>query len=127
MRGRGRGDPGGRCGTCGERGAATVLTLAMAGVLLFVTSALGVIGGIVVTQRRSQAAADLAALAGATALQEGAAACSAAATVARANEARLVRCTVSGQEVRVLVESPGPRAVGRSFDLSAEARAGPAP
>lgn len=110
-----------------ERGAATLLTLAMAGVLLFVTSALGVVGGLVVTQRRSQAAADLAALAGAHGLQRGRDACRAAADVAAANGAALVGCDVTGREVMVRVRVRGPEAIGRTFDLTARARAGPAP
>lgn len=110
-----------------DRGAATLLTVAMAGVLLFVTSALGVVGGLVVTQRRSQAAADLAALAAATGLQKGHDACGAAADVASANGGALVGCVVSGREVVVQVRVRGPEALGRTFDLTARARAGPAP
>lgn len=110
-----------------ERGAATLLTLTMAGVLLFVTSALGVVGGLVVTQRRSQAAADLAALAGAHGLQLGREACHVAADVAAANGGALVGCGVTGREVVVRVRVRGPEAAGRAFDLTAQARAGPAP
>jgi uncharacterized membrane protein len=55
----------------GERGAATILVIAMAGVLLLVGSALGVVQAMVVAHRRAQAAADLAALAGASASMRG--------------------------------------------------------
>lgn len=110
-----------------DRGAATLLTLAMAGVLLFVTAALGVVGGLVVTQRRSQAAADLAALAAANGLRLGRDACRAAADVAAANGGALVGCVVTGHEVVVRVRVRGPEAIGRTFDLTARARAGPAP
>lgn len=109
-----------------ERGAATLLVVAMAGLLLFVTSALGVVGGLVVTQRRSQAAADLAALAGASARQEGRDPCAAAAAVATANHGVLAGCDVAGQVVLVRVRVAGPTAIGRTFELSARARAGPA-
>lgn len=119
--------PGGADRPHDDRGAATLLVLAMAGVVLFVTSALGVVGGLVVTQRRSQAAADLAALAGAQGLQVGRDACRAAADVAAANGGTLVGCDVSGHEVAVRVRVRGPQAIGRTFDLTASARAGPAP
>ena len=53
-------------GTRGDRGGATVLVVAMAGVLMFVMGGLAAAGGLVTAQRRAQAAADLAALAGAS-------------------------------------------------------------
>ncbi|QIK74624.1 pilus assembly protein TadG-related protein [Nocardioides piscis] len=55
-----------------ERGAATVLVLVVAGILMFVGLALAGAASLVVTQRRAQAAADLAALAGAGAAVSGA-------------------------------------------------------
>jgi secretion/DNA translocation related TadE-like protein len=117
----------GGAGRRDDRGAATLLTLAMAGVLLFVTAALGVVGGLVVAQRGSQAAADLAALAGASAIQQQRDACAAASEVATANGGRLVDCAVSGQEVLVQVRVAGPAPAGRSFHLTARSRAGPGP
>ena len=48
-----------------QRGSATLLVLAMAGVLLLVGSALGVVAAMVRAHRVAQSAADLAALAGA--------------------------------------------------------------
>ena len=66
----------------GERGAATILVVAMAGVLMFVMTGLAAAGGLVTAQRRAQAAADLAALAGASHLDE---ACAEAGEVAAAN------------------------------------------
>lgn len=106
-----------------EQGAATVLVVAMAGVLMFVTAALGVTGGLVTAQRRAQAAADLAALAGADALDDDA--CRTARRLARANGAALDVCEVHGFEVRVSVSVPGPTLPGRDLRVSAEARAGP--
>jgi secretion/DNA translocation related TadE-like protein len=109
-----------------ERGAATVLAVAFLGVLLLVGCTLGVVGAMVVAHRTAQSAADLAALAGAGAIADGAAPCPAAARLATANEARLEECTVSASEVTVVVTVAGPRWLGQPHDLTARARAGPA-
>ena len=109
-----------------ERGAATLLVVTVVGLLLFVLGALGVVGGIVLAQRQAQAAADLAALAGAAAIGDGADGCGRAAALAEANDASLLDCAVDGSEVTVRVGVSGPRAVGRRWDVSAQARAGPA-
>ena len=108
-----------------ERGAATVLVLAFLGLLLFVGAALGVVGALVRAHRAAQSAADLAALAGAAALARGEDPCAAAASVAAANGAVVAACTPDGHEVRVTAEVGGPRWLGQSADLTAEARAGP--
>ncbi|KRF37288.1 Rv3654c family TadE-like protein [Nocardioides sp. Soil805] len=110
-----------------ERGAATLLVVAAAGLLLFLGLALGGVSALVVAQRRVQSAADLSALAGATAAVEGGDACAAAAGTARANGADLVGCVRSGDSVRVAVTVPGVAVPGGSRDVTAEARAGPAP
>jgi secretion/DNA translocation related TadE-like protein len=109
-----------------ERGAATVLVLAFLGLLLFVGAALGVVGALVRAHRSAQSAADLAALAAASALARGDDPCVAAASVASANGADLVSCAPDGLEARVGVEVAGPRWLGQTADLQAEARAGPA-
>ncbi|MEO9322731.1 Rv3654c family TadE-like protein [Nocardioides sp. C4-1] len=108
-----------------DRGAATLLTVALAGLLLFVGAALGVVGALLVAHRTAQAAADLAALAAAETAARGGDACGAAATIATANDAALTSCVVRGREVRVGVEVTGPRWLGQTGDLVAEARAGP--
>lgn len=108
-----------------ERGAATVLVLAFLGLLLFVGAALGVVGALVRAHRAAQSAADLAALAGAAALARGEDPCAAAASVAAANGAVVTACMPDGLEVRVTAEVGGPRWLGQSADLTAEARAGP--
>ncbi len=110
----------------GETGAATLLVLAMAGVLLLVGSALGVVQAMVVAHRKAQAAADLAALAGASAAAHGRQPCTAAADLARLNGGRLERCEESAGNVTVEVVVTGPRWLGQQGDLTAEARAGPA-
>lgn len=109
-----------------ERAAATVLVTACLGLLLLVGCALAVVAAMVTAHRTAQAAADLAALAGATAARDGAHPCAAAASVATANGARLTRCAPKGEEVTVEVVVPGPRWLGQPHDLSAAARAGPA-
>ncbi|TNM38719.1 hypothetical protein FHP29_15520 [Nocardioides albidus] len=98
----------------------------MAGVLLLVGAATGVVGAIVVAHRRAQAAADLAALAAATTLGRAGDACTAAAEVARDNGAALTTCQVEGSDVLVEVSVAGPRWLGQDEDLGARARAGPA-
>lgn len=111
----------------GDRGAATVLTVAVLGLLLFVGAALAVVGAMVAAHRQAQAAADLAALAGARTLADGGDACGAAATVAAANGADLTGCVVADRDVRTTVVVAGPRWLGQTGDLAAEARAGPVP
>lgn len=118
--------PGTRGRTRGDRGAATVLVLAMAGVLCFVAVALAGVAGVVRAHRSAQAAADLAALAAAAALVDGEDGCGDATAVAEANDAVLTWCAVQGPEVRVAVRVAGPRWPGRRITATAEARAGPA-
>ncbi|WP_341924558.1 Rv3654c family TadE-like protein [Nocardioides psychrotolerans] len=108
------------------RGAVTVVVVALAGLLLLLGSALGVVAALVVAHRSAQAAADLAAVAGATALQRGRDPCSTAADVAAGNGASLSACAVVGRDVLVDVSVTGPRWLGQDADLEGRARAGPA-
>lgn len=126
-----RGRPSGahhrwRCRGASDRGAATVLTVAMAGVLLLAGAAGGVVGALVVDHRTAQAAADLAALAAASASAAGDP-CVRAAAIAADNGARLRACRREGLDVVVAVVVTGPRWLGQHGDLVASARAGPAP
>ncbi|WP_366526287.1 Rv3654c family TadE-like protein [Mycobacterium sp.] len=106
----------------GDRGSATVVAVAMVGVLLGVTGAGAYLGSVVVARHRAQAAADLAALAGAARLPAGAAAaCSRAAAVARQMRADDTQCAVQGLDVVVTVEV----AVAFAGAARAAARAGP--
>jgi secretion/DNA translocation related TadE-like protein len=93
----------------------------MVAVLLIITAGATYLGSVVVARHRAQAAADLAALAGAAALPSGAAAaCARAAAVA--HQMRVdVRCAVDGLDVLVTAE------VGVAFAgvARAAARAGP--
>lgn len=110
----------------GDDGAATLLVTACLGLLLLVGAALAVIAAMIAAHRSAQAAADLAALAGALAVRDGGEVCGAASDVAAANGARVTRCSVAGDDVTVRVEVAGPRWLGQRHDLAAEARAGPA-
>lgn len=108
-----------------ERGSATVLVLTMTVALAFL-AVLGVTGSsLLLAHRRAATAADLAALAGAAALQRGEAGCPAAGRVAEANGGRVVTCHVEGDQVvvRAQHEATLPWHVKRA--VSAAARAGP--
>jgi len=105
-------------------GAATVLALALVVVLVFVAAVCVGSVGIVLTHRRAQAAADLAALAAAAALQRGAAACQEAARVAGRQRAVVTSCSVRGAEVLVVTAMDLPSALGGAT-VAARARAGP--
>lgn len=110
----------------GDRGSATVMVVAFAGVLLLVGCALGVVASMVHRHRIAQSAADLSALAGAVEARGGGDPCGVADRVARANHAALVACRLVGSEVSVEVRVRGPRWLGQPHDLHARARAGPA-
>jgi secretion/DNA translocation related TadE-like protein len=109
-----------------DSGAATVVVVAMAGVLMFVMVGLGAAGGLVVAQRRAQAAADLSALAGATTTGD---ACVEAGRLAAGNGAAVDECRIDGEVVSVVVSVPGPELPWASrwseVRVTAEARAGP--
>ncbi len=91
----------------GERGGATLLAVALAGVLILFGAAFGVVAAMIVAHRTAQAAADLAALAGAAAVVEA------------------DPCGRAGLDVTVTVVVEGPRWLGQSADFDAQARAGP--
>ena len=116
---------GGRRRDDDERGTA-VWVVPFVGLLVIAALVLAFQGGVLVAQRRVQAAADLAALAGASALQRGDDGCAAATTFASRNGASLVECWVDGREVVVSLSRDGPVALGRAVKVAASARAGPA-
>jgi secretion/DNA translocation related TadE-like protein len=113
-----------------ERGSATVLGLVLAAVLVTVAVAGAAGAGLLVGHRRAGAAADLAALAGAAALQQAALAgdgdaCGQVAAVSAANRAVVQECLVEGEEVQVRVEVEVRGPFGASWPVAARARAGP--
>ncbi|WP_231639314.1 Rv3654c family TadE-like protein [Mycobacterium sp. Marseille-P9652] len=92
-------------------------------VLLWLTGAGAYLGSVVVARHRAQAAADLAALAGAARLPSGtAAACARATAVADAMRVTDARCEVDGLDVVVTARVP----VAFAGAARAAARAGPA-
>ncbi len=108
-----------------DRGSATVHAAFLVGLLTIVALLAATVGAVLVGQRRAAAAADLAALAGAAAVQGGAAGCDVAAAIAGQNEARLVGCEVVGDVVTVRVSTRVRSVFRSSFELQARARAGP--
>lgn len=108
-----------------QRGAVTPLLMASASGFVIVALMQHVIGAAVVGHRQAAAAADLAALAGATAVQHGTEGCPAAAAVAALNHARVSECSVTAQVVTVRVQCPLPRMFGQELIVEAQARAGP--
>lgn len=116
-----------------ERGAATVIAVAAAGLVLVVLVAGLALGSAVVATHRARAAADLAALAAAQAIQQGAgpaAACGAGAAIATDNRARPAGCTVAADGSVTYRATVHPTFVlpGTGADTTtATARAGPSP
>lgn len=108
----------------GDEGSATVLLLGLVCVVIAMAAFLGLLASAQSARGRAQAAADLAALAGATRLLPagGGDPCEIAAQTSARNGGRLVGCDEQGGgvvHVRVVV----PTRVGPAF---ADARAGPA-
>jgi secretion/DNA translocation related TadE-like protein len=110
----------------GEHGAASVIAVGLLAVLVLTAVASSGSVAIIVTHRRAQSAADLAALAAAQALQRGSDPCAAGAAIARAQDADLTGCTVEGPEVVVIASLRMPPALGGST-IAGRARAGPGP
>ena len=108
-----------------DDGVGTVLALCMSGVLLTVGWVVAGVVAMAATQHRAAAAADLSALAGAGAYQQGHSACEAAAEVAVANDARLVGCDDNAGVVRVKVAAESAVLLGRRWESVRRARAGP--
>lgn len=109
----------------GERGVGTALVLCMAGVLTTIAFVVAGAVGMAATQHRAAAGADLSALAGAGAWQEGVSACAAAAHVAVANDTSLVSCREVEGVVQVQVAARSAPVLGRRWTSVRTARAGP--
>lgn len=113
-----------------QRGATATLAVTLTALLLLMALLMSVLGRVLVDHRRASAAADLAALAGAGALQAGREPCAPARRIAHDNGASLTRCAVSGEqvEVRAGVDVWAPSALLPLLGpvrVEAEARAGP--
>ncbi|AEG43188.1 Rv3654c family TadE-like protein [Isoptericola variabilis] len=114
-----------------ERGAGTALVLALAAVVVVLVLAVAALGAAQRARGAAQAAADLGALAAASALRYGEDACTTASAAVGRNGAELATCAVEpGGVVRVSATQPavGPPgwAVAPLGEATAAARAGPA-
>jgi secretion/DNA translocation related TadE-like protein len=115
-----------------EQGAGTVLVVALAGALATSIVAVLLLGAAGLAKARAQAAADLAALAGAQALLDGleaSTACTEAGIVTRENGARLAQCSAVGDRCDIVatVEAAGPGGASWSATAWAKAAAGRPP
>jgi secretion/DNA translocation related TadE-like protein len=103
-----------------------VLAVVLIGVLMAAAVLVSVLGGVVADQRRVESAADLGALAGASAVQDGRSGCVAARAVIRRNGADLRACGVVDQVVTVTATRRTAPLLGRTLTVASRARAGPA-
>lgn len=112
-----------------ERGAGTVLVLGVVAVILVLAAGIAALGAAQNARGAAQAAADLGALAGATALRDGFDPCGTAGDAVVRNGARLASCEVlGGGVVRVVATrvAAGPGELGGVLgEARASARAGP--
>jgi secretion/DNA translocation related TadE-like protein len=109
-----------------EPGSAAVLAVVLVGVLVTAALLVAALGGVVADQRRVESAADLGALAGATAVQDAHDGCAAARSVVRRNGGRLTGCALQGPVVTVHTSRRTGPVLGRHFVVTSTARAGPA-
>ena len=109
-----------------EPGVAAMWGVVLVTLLGLLTSVAVGMAGVTGARHRAEAAADLAALAGAVAARDGSDACRAAGAIALANRGELVSCSVSDQEVLVSVSVSTGRIWGKTWQQVGVARAGPA-
>jgi secretion/DNA translocation related TadE-like protein len=109
-----------------DRGGATIWTIAAGALVVLVALGAAAVAAAVVARHRAQAAADLAALAGAAVAIEGdLPTCARAAEFAAHNGARLVGCRLDGADVTVAVAVVPPELIDFGLAATAAARAGP--
>lgn len=108
-----------------DLGSATVWAAFLVGLLTTVALLAAAVVSVVVGHRRAASAADLAALAGASALQHGESGCEAADAIAEANGVRMVGCAAAGAVLTVHVSAGVPMLFRSAFEVHARARAGP--
>ena len=108
-----------------DGGSAVVWVLGIGMVFVLIAVVMATAGAAAVARHRAQAAADLAALAGALRASEGApTACQRAADVSAQNGARLIECRLDGLDVVVAVEV-APALLSGVGAARGAARAGP--
>lgn len=100
-----------------ESGSATVVAIGIITAVVALALAVIAIGARAADQHRVRTAADLAAVAGATALYTGSAACTAAEETARLNAAATQACEIDGGDVTVEVSMAGARATAKAGPL----------
>jgi secretion/DNA translocation related TadE-like protein len=108
-----------------ELGSATVWAIALMGLLAAVAWIGLWAASVVALQHHLDGSADLAALAGAAALQSGGDACAVARQTAKDNAATVVACSVSSSDVLVTVEDRLQLPFGLPASFRSKARAGP--
>jgi len=86
-----------------ERGGGTMLMIGVAAFVMLLGYLAMIICGYAIAAHQARAAADLAALSGATAASQGADACDAARRNARAHLARIVSCERVGDQIDFVV------------------------
>lgn len=108
-----------------DEGSSTVLVLGFVTVLLLVGGMVASVACLAAARHQAEAAADLAALAGAGRAFEGeAAACAAARHVVDAQEGELLRCRLDGADVLVEVGVRPPGGLGALGLVRGRAKAG---
>ncbi|XVV13061.1 Rv3654c family TadE-like protein [Actinoplanes sp. CA-131856] len=109
-----------------DRGAASILVLALGLSLVVVGLAGAAVGSVWVGRQQARTAADLGALAGAAeAIYGEGVACARAGRFVAANGGRMTSCVVSGLEIVVRVTVAVAPASGLAWQATAAARAGP--
>ena len=113
-----------------QRGGASILMAGVMGVVVTISCVAMMISGYLLGYHRARAAADLAALSGAVAYQQGGNGCAEARRLAVANGARLADCDQVGDQVEFVITVRVAVAVelrvpGLPRTIAAEAHAGP--
>lgn len=107
-----------------EAGLAVPVVLGLGGALVSLALAAVAGGQVLVAQRRAASTADLAALAGAVAIQTGLEPCDAARRLAALSGTTVAGCRVEGEQVRLTTEVALTIA-GHDLTVRARAHAGP--
>jgi secretion/DNA translocation related TadE-like protein len=128
MSGQSRGRPCRRNDPSGDRGTATLWAVGAIAALCLLAVAVLAYGSAVQTRHRVVAAADLAALAAAAYVPDGAAAaCDRARWVASGMRVVVTNCRVSNWDALVQVRAGLPIGLGLFGSITAHSRAGPEP
>ncbi len=98
-----------------ERGAATFVMVGVLAVVISLAVAGLLLGGYVVAIHRARSGADLVALSGAAAFEQGAAACPVARRTAADNRVELVSCDLVGDQLDFVVTARVRVVIGQSI------------